>query len=1146
MNTDYNLFFGVLALQLDLIEAGRFAEACSAWAARKDTPLADLLVERGWLSDADRADVEKLLARKLKRHGGDAKAGLAEAADDRVRQYLATTADPEVRHTLTGPTSAPMGGVVIAATTYFPEGRDRYTLSRLHATGGIGRIWLARDAALGRDVALKELRPERAAQAAVWARFLKEAQITGQLEHPGIVPIYEVSRRPADQAPYYTMRFVRGLTLSEATAAYRAKRSRGEAGPLALRELLSAFVAVCNAVAYAHSRGVIHRDLKPQNVVLGDYGEVIVLDWGLAKLVDLTDAGAGPAPLQVAAEADGQATVQGEVLGTPAYMAPEQAEGQLGQIGPATDVYGLGAILYQILTGMPPFTGTETTAVLHQVVHEPPPRPRALDAAAPAALEAVCLKALAKKAADRYATAQDLANDMRRWLAGEPPSAYREPWLTRAGRWVKRHRVLVTGAAAAGLAALVGLAVILVLQARANQELAAANERERTQFDLAMDAVKTFHAGIGEDDLLKQPEFEGLRAKVLRQAADFYGKLESQLRGRGDRRSRTALGQAYYDLGELTAAIGSKEEGLAVHQRGLEVRQALAEEGGASPESKGDLAASLLAIGDVLAQLDRPDDALASDERARDILQPLAAAHPEVARFQSDLGKSHFQIGEVLWAKDRLPDALAAFERARDVQEPLAEANADVGDYQNDLAVSYARIGTAQSLMGKLDDAMASYDRAHEIQEKLAAANPSVARYQVRLAVTCRYQGGLLESRGRRTEAAACYERSRAIREALVKAHPAVTEYRKRLAYSCMEMSRQLDLSGKPTEALGAIEQGRDLFLALAKADPSVPEYPKGAADCDLIAADFLVESGKPEEALATLKRAQQVFQTLADSHGGGSYYRDELAAAASDLGELLLDMGRPEEASIALGQAREVAQTLMDAHPGVPDNASALAGVEIDRGRLLLQEGKLDAALACFQRARDLCQPLVDAHPAIPTYENPLASSLAYIGDVFLATHRPSDARAKYEQAAGIYEEEVRSHRGDPEAPSGVAFTLQRLGAMRQSDGHAAEAAAMYRRAFALYQQTPPHTPRQIYGQACCEALLSGVAGAPGSAVTADEGRAAAGIAMELLKKAIALGYRNLDAIRIEPGLDPLRQREDYNALLEDLKAKNKPNAQQ
>ncbi len=182
MDTDRNLLFGVLALQADLLDNERFAEACSAWAARKDTPLAELLVQRGWLTPADRADVEKLLARKLARHNGDARAGLAELTTDELRHCLASVADEAVQQSLLGDRPT----VTATTSAYQPQGRGRYQLTRLHASGGIGQVWLARDSDLGREVVLKELRPERQDHPAAQTRFLAEACITGQLEHPGI------------------------------------------------------------------------------------------------------------------------------------------------------------------------------------------------------------------------------------------------------------------------------------------------------------------------------------------------------------------------------------------------------------------------------------------------------------------------------------------------------------------------------------------------------------------------------------------------------------------------------------------------------------------------------------------------------------------------------------------------------------------------------------------------------------------------------------------------------------------------------------------------------------------------------------------------------------------------------------------------
>jgi eukaryotic-like serine/threonine-protein kinase len=335
MDTNRNL-----ALQADLIDSSQFVEICTLWTTRKSQSLADLLLERGWIVPSDVAHVDYLLERKLKKHGGDPRASLAAVADP-IKRSLAALCDAEIECSLAG--LPPAAGQVLATTVdHVASVGERYTLRCLHATGGIGRVWLAHDSALGRNVALKELRPEKAEQAALWTRFLREARITGQLEHPGIVPVYELARQPENQQPFYTMRFVKGRTLTRAVQEYHQTRAEGRGDSLNLLTLLNAFVTVCNTIAYAHSRGVIHRDLKGQNVVLGDFGEVVVLDWGLAKLVGRLDAEpAGDSIiLDQNGSGEGDLTVHGQAVGTPGYMAPEQAAGRLDLIDQRTDADG--------------------------------------------------------------------------------------------------------------------------------------------------------------------------------------------------------------------------------------------------------------------------------------------------------------------------------------------------------------------------------------------------------------------------------------------------------------------------------------------------------------------------------------------------------------------------------------------------------------------------------------------------------------------------------------------------------------------------------------------------------------------------------------------------------------------------------------
>jgi PAS domain S-box-containing protein len=415
MDTDRNLLFGVLALQADLIDAPQFIEACLLWTTRKQEPLADLLLERGWLDPGDRTHLEYLLERKLQKHRGDTYASLA-ALPAELKHSLAALGDDDLQRSLAG-TAAPAEFSPQATIAYVPVPAERYRRLQLHATGGIGRVWLALDYELGRNVALKELRGDQADDATLRARFLQEAQITGQLEHPGVIPVYELIRGVDGRQPFYTMRFVNGRTLSEAVRAYHTKRLAGQDDALALPALLNAFVVVCNTVAYAHSRGVIHRDLKGQNILLGDYGEVVVLDWGLAKLVGRPEGELPTAVVildQGGAEGSGH-TVQGQALGTPAYMAPEQAAGRPDLIDRRTDVYGLGAILYEILTGEPPFPGSNTAEVLRRVRDEVPAPPHQLCPGVPLALETLCLRALAKRQEDRPATAADLARAVQGW-----------------------------------------------------------------------------------------------------------------------------------------------------------------------------------------------------------------------------------------------------------------------------------------------------------------------------------------------------------------------------------------------------------------------------------------------------------------------------------------------------------------------------------------------------------------------------------------------------------------------------------------------------------------------------------------------------------------------------------------------------------
>jgi eukaryotic-like serine/threonine-protein kinase len=342
----------------------------------------------------------------------------------------------------------------------------RFRIVQLHAKGGLGEVFVARDEELNRQVALKQIQPQFADDSESRERFLREAEITGALEHPGIVPIYGLGRY-ADGRPFYAMRLIRGQSLRDAIKSYhrgtdeRGQKSRSQR---ALKALLERFLAACNAVAYAHSRGVLHRDLKPANVMLGPFGETLVVDWGLARLIKRSGASMSSDEATVRPSSEIR-TISGTALGTVQYMSPEQAAGKLDELGPESDVYGLGATLYTLLVGRAPFPSPRNVPggnleVLDQVQRGDFPRPSDVKRDVPAALAAICLKAMALRPGARYPSPLALADDIKRWLSDEPVSAYRAPRSKRVLRWAVRHR-----GKSAVLAGLVLLAAAMTLPA---------------------------------------------------------------------------------------------------------------------------------------------------------------------------------------------------------------------------------------------------------------------------------------------------------------------------------------------------------------------------------------------------------------------------------------------------------------------------------------------------------------------------------------------------------------------------------------------------------------------------------------------------------------------------------------------------------
>ena len=398
-----DLLLGVLALRRGLIDQIQLLAAFEQWLAAGARTLGEILVEQGDLDRAARSRLERLACVHLesRKSSPDLSLTVAYQGSSPIDAWQAAMNSPEGQ-----------SGVIGSAS-------PRYQILRSHARGGLGEIFLAMDPELKRQVALKVLQAYHAHDPVSQARFVLEAEITGRLEHPGIVPVYGLGRDPAGR-PYYVMRFIEGETLKAAIERFHGpagRRQEPRDREVSFRRLLQSFVAACNAVAYAHSRGVVHRDLKPENIMLGRFGETLVVDWGIAKTLAIEEAAAGEGSPSSTAAGDPSLTLPGAAVGTPRYMSPEQASGELDQVGAASDIYGLGATLYCLLVGHAPFPDGDVSEVLDRVRRGIFPAPRRLRREIDPALESICLKAMALRPTERFSSPLALAGEIEIWLA---------------------------------------------------------------------------------------------------------------------------------------------------------------------------------------------------------------------------------------------------------------------------------------------------------------------------------------------------------------------------------------------------------------------------------------------------------------------------------------------------------------------------------------------------------------------------------------------------------------------------------------------------------------------------------------------------------------------------------------------------------
>jgi serine/threonine-protein kinase len=764
--------------------------------------------------------------------------------------------------------------------------------------GGMGVVYQARQTALHRLVALKVIGAGAWAGSGEVARFRAEAEAVARLQHPNIVQIYEVG--DLDGRPFFSLEYVDGGSLAD----------RLDGTPLPARAAAELIRTLALAIHAAHERGIVHRDLKPANILLqksevrsqkteaqppgrpasdfclltSDFFPKIA-DFGLAKRLG-DDSGL---------------THTGTVLGTPSYMAPEQAEGQVHHIGPAADTYALGAILYELLTGRPPFLGASGLDTLQQVKSQTPVAPTRLRHQVPRDLETICLKCLEKEPHKRYPTARALAEDLQHFLAGEPILARPVTVWERTWKWTKRRP------AVAALLVLLVVAPLALLAVGAWSYF-----RLKESNDFAESVVDDMYTKVAEEWLADEPQKDPLQKEFLEKALGFYQRqarkggtspearrraglayfrmgqlyrglnrreeaadayrqaivLQEPLRQQypGERDYRQDLANSYNWLGELLRDGGSLTEGEQNYRAALALQEGLHEEDAANPAYRRELARTYSNLGLVEMDDDRADQARQHFDGAVDLLEQLVNESP-ANEFRHELARTLTNRGVFRRTHTRPEDAEKDYRRAIQLLKGLRGTGRVRAVYDFNLAIAHLDLGNILFDREDYDQALAELDQADEILTRLVEDFPDRPRYKKKLARTYNSRGGALLESGEERPAEEDWQKARRLLEKLVEADPQEAEYLADLGKCVGNLGllrfQQGDLFAAGTELTEAVR----LLRAALKPNPKRPDYLEALRDHYQSLAEVLVRAGERGQAVEAAAALAQVFPERALGH---------------------------------------------------------------------------------------------------------------------------------------------------------------------------------------------------------------------------------------------------------------------------------------
>lgn len=1059
--SDRNLLVGILALQMDFISRDQLIECLSTWVLDKDTPLEQVLADHGALDEPSKEVLAALVDQHVKVHDGDVERSLAAvSALAPLKGKLSGLGDDDLEASLAVVHEGEENSSLMTETfSVAPAAASRFRILRPHARGGLGEVFVAQDEELGREVALKQIQSEHADRRDSRARFTAEAEITGRLEHPGIVPVYGLGQY-ADGRPFYAMRFIRGQSFKEAIAEFH----RGDAqtrtssstvpshryGSVEFRRLLGRFVDVCQSVDYAHSRGVLHRDLKPSNIMLGKYGETLVVDWGLAKVVGSSEAEASLAQeLPVAIDQEsGQPTQMGAAIGTPAYMSPEQAAGRLDLLGPATDVYSLGATLYSLLCGSTAFSGDDVGATLADIQHGRFPTPRSRQPHVPRALEAICLMAMSTDPSQRYESSSALADDIESFLADEPVRAFTESAPARARRWVRKHQTFSATAAAVALVTIVGLGAFSVVLSGKNTDLgvAMAQEQEarveaeeneqiaRQQSELARSTLGSVLFDI-QHELGRYSGNSEVRRRVLRLALDGLQKVSTQF-----------VTQAAVDGNSFDALT---KQGDLILQFGATDTIAV---GGTSPSQFSEINESDLSA------------ARASYEKAHEIALNLASELADDPRTIEGLALSHLKLGDLEVRVGAMDEALEHYSDALELLQPLVERSSG-SDAKHNLWLAQLKLAHTLAQVGATQEAEPHYHAALRIAQEMCDAEPANLIAQRDLWAT--YMDlGLAAFHEDVSQAKTFFQDALSISLRLAERRGSERRARLDLSFSYRQLGLVLSELGSAEEARRLYESARDICSEIVMADPADLDARGDYAMVLAQLGSIEVQLGRSELALSSFRQALDIQEELAAIAPDNVQQKKHLWVTYTNLGNIHRGLGTIEKAYNAQRLAMEIAGELVEIDSSAV-MTRRLASSYQSVAELDLLRGSIADASANISRSREIFERLLEQNPNDRRAQRGRWMCLCVLGDIHNRSRNGQEALDTYRKALTISEQVVKERPNDMDALRDLLHSYRNMGDTNRGFRRFELAANFYERGLKvadLLADEVPGTPTTVH----------------------------------------------------------------------------------